>query len=58
LRTDEVPKRLPVACLENLAFICEKYDCTGALMPWTATWLKEEMGDLEAIDLKKTLFAV
>ena len=56
-RTNEVPNKLASACLENLAIICDKYDCTSALAPWSAMWLQAEIESNAAKNLNKLLSA-
>ena len=56
-RTDEVPRTVALACLENLAIICDKYNCTSALTPWNAMWLQAGIESHDAKDLNKLLFA-
>jgi len=56
-RTDEVPRIVALACLENLAIICDKYNCTSALAPWSAMWLQVGIESHDAKDLNKLLFA-
>ena len=57
LRTSEMPKKLAVACLKDLAVVCDKYDCTSALTPWSAMWLQAGTECLAVEDLDKLLFA-
>ena len=56
-RTDQVPRKLTLVCLENIAIICDKYDCTSALTPWSAMWLHAGIKSFDAKDLNKLLFA-
>lgn len=56
-RTDEVPRKLDLKCLENLATICDKYRCTSALAPWSARWLDEVIGGLSGKDLERSFYA-
>ncbi len=56
-RTDEVPKKLALTCLHDLAIICDKYNCTSALAPWSAMWLQAKIESFAAKDLNKLLFA-
>lgn len=32
-RMDELPREFALACLEDIAVICDKYNCTSALAP-------------------------
>lgn len=57
LRTSEVPKKLALNCLTDLAVICDKYDCTSALAPWSAIWLQAGIASLAVKDLDRLLFA-
>ena len=56
-RTDKLPKKLNLLCLENLAVICDKYSCTSALVPWSEMWLKAEIEHLTTKDINRSLFA-
>lgn len=56
-RTDDVPKKLTSTCLENLAIICDKYNCTSALAPWSAMWFQAKIDSFDAKDLHKLFFA-
>ena len=56
-RTNDVPEKLTLMCLVNLAIICDKYNCTSALAPWSAMWLQAKIDSLDAKDLHKLLFA-
>ena len=57
-RTAEIPRNLPIDCLENLAIIGDKYDCTSALSPWSNIWLLSwvDSGSIKSGDLNKLLF--
>jgi len=46
-----------LACLTDLAVICDKYHCTSALAPWSAIWLQAEIASLAVKDLDRLLFA-
>lgn len=39
-QTDEIPRNLPLACLKNLAIICDKYDCANVLAAWASVWIQ------------------
>lgn len=56
-QTDQVPRNLSLACLENLGIICDKYSCAKALAPWSDIWLKMEIEHLIVKDIKRSLFA-
>ena len=56
-RTDQVPKEPALVCLEDLAIICDKYDCTSALWPWSTIWLHAGIESYPASDHNKLLFA-
>jgi len=56
-QTDEVPKEVTLACLENIGIICDKYSCTKALAPWSEMWLKMETEHLTVKDINRSLFA-
>lgn len=45
-QSNSVPKPVTPIQLESLAILCDKYDCTKALKPWTIVWL------MDALDLK------
>jgi len=45
-----------VAYLKDLAVVCDKYDCTSALTPWSAIWLQAGTESLAVEDLDKLLF--
>lgn len=46
-----------MVCLKDLVVVCEKYDWTSALTPWSAIWLEAEIESLAVKDLDKLLFA-
>jgi len=46
-----------VVCLKDLVVVCEKYDWTSALTPWSAMWLEAGIESLAVEDLDKLLFA-
>jgi len=46
-----------MTCLEDLAIICDKYNCTSALTPWSAMRLQAGIESLAVEDLDKLLFA-
>ncbi len=56
-RTNEVPRTLELTCLENLAVICDKYDCASTLQPWSAMWLQARIEAHAPEELNKLLFA-
>lgn len=40
-----------MAYLKDLAVVCDKYDCTSALTPWSAMWLQAGTESLAVEDL-------
>lgn len=56
-RVDEVPRKLDLDCLQNLAITCDKYDCTNTLTPWISMWFHAWSGSHTEKDLTKLLFA-
>ena len=56
-QTDEVPRKLDLKCLENLATICDKYRCTSALAPWSTRLLDEVTEGLIGNNLERSFYA-
>ena len=54
---DEVPRTLTPTCLEKIAIICDKYNCTRALAHSSMTWLQAGIETSVAKDFNKLLFA-
>jgi hypothetical protein len=40
LRTNEVPTNPSLKTLEEFAVLCDKYDCSRAIRPWSMLWLQ------------------
>ncbi len=53
-KTHEITQNPSPSCLEQLAFLCDKYKCTGALKYaggiWLRDWLAAEPGKEPAVD--------
>ncbi|KAH0551543.1 hypothetical protein GP486_007240 [Trichoglossum hirsutum] len=55
-RSDEVPHKPSIVCLQNIAFIADKYDCTKALTAQTAQWLRSWIDAPRPVEWRKLLF--
>lgn len=56
-RVTEVPEKLSMSCLENVAIICDKYDMTRSLMSWSTIWLRAGIESCAPKDFSKLLLA-
>lgn len=54
-RSDDTPHTPDISCLENLAFICDKYDCRGAIANSSILWLQRLIETASPEDLNKLL---
>ena len=54
-QTNEIPRKLTLNCLESLATISDKYDCTKTLAPWGNTWLHSKIDYVHEEDHNKLL---
>jgi hypothetical protein len=56
-RVDEIPRQPDLICLQNIANICDKYDCCSALAAqctvWLYTWIESQSSP---VDWKGLLF--
>lgn len=54
-RAHEIPQEPGIPCLENLAFICDKYQCSAAVAYHGIVWLQRLLRDAGAKDLNRLL---
>lgn len=46
----EVPKRPTTLCLEKLAYLCDKYQCTGAMKYCGGVWVRDWLRVYDSVD--------
>lgn len=54
-RSHEIPEKPNTLCLETLAFVCNKYQCTGAIAHHGILWLQKLVRDATQEDLNRLL---
>lgn len=54
-RSDEIPQELDISSLENLAFICDKYHCKGAITNCSILWLQKLVEAVPRRDFNRLL---
>jgi len=55
-RSDKIPRKPDLACLEQLAFICDKYNCAATISHSVILWLQRHLELALPEDLNKLLF--
>lgn len=54
-RSQEIPLLPGPSCLENLAVVCDKYQCTASIASHVTLWLQRELQELSSDDLNRLL---
>lgn len=54
-RSHEIPRSQSPQCLENLALICDKYQCAGSMTGYGALWLSRDLKSIPVDDLCRLL---
>jgi hypothetical protein len=54
-RSDEIPQQLGISYFGNLAFICNKYQCTGVITNCSILWLQKLIRAVSPEDLNRLL---
>lgn len=56
LQTHKVPRTVTFPQLKQLAVVCDKYDCVGAVRLWAETWMQPFRGDVTTVGYEDWLF--
>ncbi|KAF2135471.1 uncharacterized protein K452DRAFT_239296 [Aplosporella prunicola CBS 121167] len=54
-RAHEIPQVPSPSCLEKLAYICDKYQCTGSMRAYGTLWLQRNFQEIPSEDLNRLL---
>ena len=54
-RSEVIPQKLDISCLEKITIICDKYQCTGAVTSYSILWIQSLIRAASSKDLNKLL---
>ena len=56
-RTEKIPETLTIDTLANIGVLCDKYDLSRTLKPWSSMWMRENTTTPADADLPRLLSA-